>query len=84
MAATVAAVTAVAVEPAKSVARPHQILSRETSFISKAVSTEEKEEAAVIPPAVTTVQVSAAPQITVPAVTTSGTVASTITITSKF
>lgn len=84
------------VETSKNaVVRAHQILSRETSFISKPVTAEEKDDAtaaaatvavAATPalPIVTTPQVTVAPQITVPMITTTATVTPTVTITSKF
>lgn len=76
------AVSSTPVETAKNSVRTHQILSRETSFISKPVSTEEKDEPTTIPlPIVTTVQVTTAPQITIPTVTTTG--APTPTVTSE-
>lgn len=78
------AVSSAPIETTKNSIRPHQILSRETSFISKPVSTEEKDEPTTIPsPIITTVQVTTAPQITIPTVTTTGTPPSTVTITSK-
>lgn len=83
-AATVAVSSAPPVETSKNSVRTHQILSRETSFISKPVSSEEKDEPTAIPsPIVTTVQVTTPPQITIPTVTTTGAPASTVTITSE-
>lgn len=82
---TTATIVATTVDTSKNSVRPHQILSRETSFISKPTTTEEKDETnTVVVPIVTTPQVSVAPQITVPIISTAATVASTVTITSMF
>lgn len=84
--ATIAA-TATTVDSTKHSARPHQILSRETSFISKPTisASEEKEEPqfSAVSTTMTTAQVTPLPQISVPAAITTGTSTSTVTITSK-
>lgn len=82
MAGSVAVTT---VDSAKSTTRPHQILSRETSFISKPVSVDEKDET-LTSATVTAIQASTPNQITNSAVSITGTgvVASTVTITCKF
>lgn len=79
-----ATVVATTVDTSKNSVRTHQILSRETSFVSKPVSTEEKDETTAALPAVATPQVTVAPQITVPTIATTATAATTVTITSKF
>lgn len=73
------------VDSSKNTTRPHQILSRETSFISKPVSTEEKHETTTtVPSTITTVQVTTTPQIMNSPVTATSTIASSVSITSKF
>lgn len=77
-------ITTPIVESPKNSVRAHQILSRETSFISKPITNEEKDDSSNIPsPIVTTVQVNTPPQITIPTITTTNAAASTVTITSK-
>lgn len=70
-------------ESPKNLVRSHQILSRETSFISKPVSIEEINEPTV-PSSVVKSQVTSTPQSTVSLISTSIQASSTITITSKF
>lgn len=76
--------TATTVDSTKHSARSHQILSRETSFISKpTISTsEEKEESQlpIISTTIATAQVTKSPQTSVPVAITS---ASIVTVTSK-
>lgn len=77
--ATTATSVPVTVDSARATARPHQILSRETSFISKPVAgSEEKDENT--PNVSLTVTTATTPQMTMVTTTTS---ASTVTITSK-
>lgn len=69
--AAVVAPSVTPVEAPKNSVRPHQILSRETSFISKPITEAEKDDASTIPqPVVATVQVTTPPQITVPTIIT--------------
>lgn len=78
------ATTATTVDSTKHSARPHQILSRETSFISKPTisASEEREEPQLpaVSTTVATVQVPQSPQTAVPVMISS---ASTVTVTSK-
>lgn len=85
--ATIAA-TATTVDSTKLIVRPHQILSRETSFISKPATisaSEEKDEPqlSVVLTTIATAQATQAPQISVSATNSTGTSTTTVTITSK-
>lgn len=81
--------TATTVDPTKHSARPHQILSRETSFISKpTISASDEKDESQLSTVSTTVSSGAVPtakthQISVPAAISTGISTSTVTITSK-
>lgn len=86
---TGSAVSGATIDSGKTPTRSHQILSRETSFISKPVSIDEKDETATIASStLTSVQATNASQIANSTISATaagaGTVASTVTITGKF